>query len=153
MSKQAAAAIPAEFEDLFHGDALAQIATLRRDGTPHLTPVWIDLEGGRLLVNARADRLKALHMQRGGDVAICIVDPANPYRYITVTGVVDSVDEAGALPHMDRLAARYLRVPKYPWAQPGERRLLFRVRPTRVSSDRGDTDVPEPEIQDPPPLR
>jgi PPOX class probable F420-dependent enzyme len=144
MGKQTAAASPAEFEDLFHGEALAQIATLRGDGTPHLTPIWIDLEGGLVLVNARADRLKAVHMQRRAEVAVCIVDPSNPYRYITVTGVVESVDDAGAMAHMDRLAARYLRVPTYPWAEPGERRLLFRIRPTRVSWDLGETDVPEP---------
>ena len=138
--------IPTELEDLFQGDALAQIATLRGDGTPHLTPIWIDLEGDRILVNTRADRVKAKHMQQRPDVAVCIVDPADPYRYITVNGVVDSVEEAGAMAHMDRLAARYLRVSKYPWAKPGERRLLFRVRPTRVSFDRGGDDVPEPEF-------
>ena len=137
MAEQAAAAIPAEFEDLFRGDALAQLATLRPDGTPHLTPVWIDLVDDRVVVNARADRLKAKHMQERGDVAVCIVDPANPYRYLTVTGVVESVEGSGALPHMDKLANRYLKVPKYPWAKPGERRLLFRIRPTRVSFDRG----------------
>jgi PPOX class probable F420-dependent enzyme len=138
--------IPTEFEDLFRGNALAQLATLRLDGTPHLTPVWIDLEDGRVLVNTRADRVKAKHMQQRPDVAISIVDPADPYRYITVNGVVDSVEEAGAMAHMDRLAARYLRVSKYPWATPGERRLLFRLRPTRVSFDRGGDDVPEPEF-------
>ena len=138
--------IPTEFEDLFHGDALAQLATLRSDGTPHLTPIWIDLEGDRVLVNTRADRVKANHMQQRPEVAVCIVDPADPYRYITVNGVVDSVDEAGAMAHMDHLAARYLRVAKYPWAKPDERRLLFRVRPTRVSFDRGGDDVPEPEF-------
>jgi PPOX class probable F420-dependent enzyme len=138
--------IPAEFEDLFHGNALAQLATLRSDGTPHLTPIWIDLEGGRILVNTRADRVKAKHMQERAEVAVCIVDPADPYRYITVNGVVASVEEAGAMAHMDSLAARYLRVSKYPWARAGERRLLFRVRPTRVSFDRGGDDVPEPEF-------
>ena len=137
MTEQAAAAIPAEFEDLFRGDALAQLATLRPDGTPHLTPVWIDLEDERVVVNARADRLKAKYMQERGDVAVCIVDPANPYRYLTVTGMVESVEGTGALQHMDKLAQRYLKVPKYPWATPGERRLLFRIRPTRVSFDRG----------------
>jgi PPOX class probable F420-dependent enzyme len=138
--------IPTEFDDLFHGNALAQLATLRRDGTPHLTPIWIDLEGGHILVNTRADRVKAKHMQLRPDVAVSIVDPADPYRYITVNGVVESVDEAGAMAHMDRLATRYLRVTKYPWASPGERRLLFHVRPTRVSFDRGGDDVPEPEF-------
>jgi PPOX class probable F420-dependent enzyme len=146
MSEEVAAVIPAEFEDLFHGSALAQLGTLRSDGTPHLTPIWIDLEGDRLLVNTRVDRVKAKHMQQRPDVAVCIVDPADPYRYITVTGVVDSVEEADAMAHMDRLAARYLRVSKYPWAKPGELRLVFRVRPTRVSFDRGGADVPEPEF-------
>jgi PPOX class probable F420-dependent enzyme len=140
------AVIPTEFEDLFHGNALAQLATLRSDGTAHLTPIWIDLEGDRLLVNTRADRVKAKHLQQRADVAVCIVDPADPYRYITVNGLVDSVEEAGAMAHMDSLAARYLRVSKYPWASPGERRLLFRVRPTRVSFDRGGDAVPEPEF-------
>ncbi|MDQ6691212.1 MAG: PPOX class F420-dependent oxidoreductase [Actinomycetota bacterium] len=146
MSEQKPAAIPREFEDLFRGDAVAQLATTRSDGTPHLTPIWIDLDGDRVLVNARADRLKARHMQRRADVAICIVDPTNPYRYIALTGQVETVDEAGALAHMDRLSARYLRVRHYPWAEPGERRLLFRIRPIRVSCDPGNPDIPEPDL-------
>jgi PPOX class probable F420-dependent enzyme len=140
-----AASIPPGFEDLLRGDALALLATLRGDGAPHLTPIWIDLEDGMLLVNARADRVKALNMRRRGDVAVCVVDPANPYRYVSVTGVVESVDEEGALAHMDRLARRYLRVRRYPWASPGERRLLFRIRPTRVLADSGEVDLPEPD--------
>ncbi|HEY8642714.1 MAG TPA: PPOX class F420-dependent oxidoreductase [Candidatus Dormibacteraeota bacterium] len=138
--------IPPEFEDLFHGAALASIATLRRDGTPHLTPVWIDLEDGLVLVNARADRVKTANMQRRGDVAVLVVDPGNPNRYVSVTGVVESVSDAGSMPHMDRLSRRYLRVRKYPWAAPGERRLIFRIRPTRVLTDPGDGEMPEPEL-------
>ena len=138
--------IPSEFEDLFHGAALAQLATLRRDGTPHLTPVWIDLENGLLLVNVREDRIKALNMTRRGDVAICVIDPANPHRFVSVTGVVESIDGEGTMAHMDRLAARYLSVRKYPWALAGERRLLFRVRPRRVLFDRGDVEVPAPDL-------
>ena len=139
--------IPPEFEDLFRGNALAQLATLRDDGTPHLTPVWVDLdEKGRVLVNARADRLKSRHMQRRPEVAVCIVDPANPYRYVAVTGTVEAAEAKGALDHMDRLAQRYLRVRKYPWARPDEPRLLFRIRPTRVLTDSGVVDLPEPEL-------
>lgn len=144
-SNPTTASIPPGFEDLFRGDALAVLATLRADGTPHQTPIWVDLADGMVLVNARADRVKALNMQRRGDVAITVVDPANPYRYVSVTGVVESVGEEGAMAHMDRLAQRYLRVHTYPWASPGERRLLFRVRPTRVLTDQGDADVPPPD--------
>jgi len=143
----AQAAIPAGFEDLFRSNSPAQLATLRRDGTIHLTPVWVDLDGqGRVLVNARADRLKAAHMQERTGVAVCAVDAVNPYRYASVTGVVEAVDQEGALQHMDVLARRYLRVDRYPWASPGERRLLFRIRPTRVLVDSGEADVPEPEF-------
>jgi PPOX class probable F420-dependent enzyme len=140
------AAIPEAFRDLLSGDALATLATTRTDGTSHLTPVWIAEEDGRLLVNTREDRIKAAHMRRRPEVALCIVDPANPYRYLSVNGVVESVSEEGALAHMDTLARRYLRVRRYPWAAAGERRLLFRIRPTRVIVDDGEVDLPEPEL-------
>ena len=145
-SPELPAAIPSEFEDLFHGPALAQLATLRKDGTPQLTPVWIDLEDGLLLVNVRSDRLKAANMTRRGDVAICVVDPANAHRYVSVTGVVESVSEEGTMAHMDRLAARYLSVRKYPWALPGEQRLLFRIQPRKVFVDPGDIELPPPDL-------
>lgn len=141
-----AVSIPPEFQDLFRGEALGLLATLRGDGTPHLTPIWVDLDDGMILVNARADRVKALNMSRRRAVAICIVDPANPYRYVSVTGIVESVSEEAALPHMDRLARRYLHVLTYPWASPGERRLLFRIRPRRILADSGEVDLPEPEL-------
>jgi PPOX class probable F420-dependent enzyme len=143
----AATQVPPEYVDLFHGSSLAQLATLRADGTLHLTPVWIDLDDdGRVLVNARADRLKAAHMRQRPDVAVCVVDERNPYRYVSVTGVVEAVEEEGTLRHMDVLARRYLRVRTYPWAAPGERRLLFRIRPLRVLVAPGETELPEPEL-------
>ena len=139
-------AIPKAFHDLLSGDAVAVLATTRTDGTQHLTPVWIDVEEGLLLVNARQDRLKTAHMRARPQVSVCVVDPRNPYRYLSVTGVVESFGEDGAMSQMDSLARRYLRVRRYPWARPGERRLLFRIRPTRVLADPGDADVPEPEL-------
>lgn len=104
------------------------------------------MDDGDLLVNAREDRVKAAHMRQRPDVAVCVVDPDNPYRYLSVTGVVESVREEGAIQHMDSLSRRYLRVNRYPWGKPGDRRLVFRIRPTRVMSDSGDVDVPEPEL-------
>jgi PPOX class probable F420-dependent enzyme len=138
--------IPEAFHDLLASDAVATLATLRADGTPHLTPVWIDVDQGDLLVNARDDRVKATHMRQRPDVAVCVVDPRNPYRYLSVTGVVESVTEEGSAQHMDSLSRRYLRVRRYPWARPGDWRLVFRIRPTRVITDSGEVDLPEPEL-------
>lgn len=139
--------MPREYEDLFRGASPAQLATTRPDGMPHLTPVWVDLDGeGRVLVNARADRVKAAHMRKRPEVAVCVVDEHNPYRYVSVAGVVEKIEEEGALRHMDVLARRYLRVRTYPWAAPGERRQLFRIRPVRVLVDDGEVELPEPEL-------
>jgi len=147
MSADPRAEVPASFADLFRGDAVGQLATLRPDGSPHLTPVWVDLdEDGRVLVNARVDRVKAGHLRERGFAAVCVVDPANPYRYVSVTGSVEEVDEEGAMAHMDRLAQRYLRVRRYPWARPGERRQLFKIRPVRVVTDSGEVDLPAAEL-------
>ena len=139
--------MPESFADLFQGEALGQLATIRPDGSPHLTPVWVDVdEEGRVLVNARIDRVKAAHLRDRGLAAVCVVDPANPYRYLSVTGTVEQVDEEGAMAHMDSLSRRYLRVRKYPWARAGERRQLFRIRPSRVIWDDGVVDLPEPDL-------
>lgn len=147
MSERPRVEIPPAFADLFHGDAVAQLATLRPDGTPHLTPVWVDLDdAGRVLVNVRVDRVKAAHLRANGTAAVCIVDPANPYRYVSVTGLVEEVEEAEALAHMDLLSRRYLRVRRYPWAGPGERRQLFKIRPIRVVTDAGVVDLPAPDL-------
>jgi PPOX class probable F420-dependent enzyme len=131
------ARIPAEFLDLLEGDALAHLATLRADGSPHVTPVWIDHQGDTLLVDVRIDRVKAANMRARPAVAVSIADPRNPLRFIAITGRVVSWSEEGWPQHMDALSRRYLKVERYPWSQPGERREIFRIEPIRVHSDSG----------------
>ena len=139
----AAAALPPEMLDLLEGRALAHLATVRADGTPHVTPVWIDHDGGDLLVNVRVDRVKAANLRRRRVAAISIVDPGNPYRYLTVTGEVTGWTEKGWQEHMNALARRYMGLSAYPWFFSGERRLIFRITPRRVYFERGDEDIPE----------
>lgn len=139
----AAAALPPEMLDLLEGRALAHLATVRGDGRPHVTPVWIDHEGGDLLVNVRVDRVKAANLRRRRVAAISVVDPENPYRYLTVTGEVTGWTEEGWQEHMNSLALRYMGLPSYPWFFAGERRLIFRITPRRVYFERGDEEIPE----------
>lgn len=131
-----AGAIPWDFLDLFQKPSLGHLATLMPDGTPHVTPVWVDLDGGHLVVNSAAGRQKDANMGARPEVAIEIPDPDNPNRYIHVRGRVVEITEAGADEHLDRLAQRYLGRDGYPasWRFPGEVRRIYRIAPTRVST-------------------
>jgi PPOX class probable F420-dependent enzyme len=137
------ARIPAALMDLLEGDALGHLATVRANGTPHVTPLWIDHDGDTLLVDVRVDRVKAANMRERPAVAISIVDPRNPYRYLAITGVVVSWSEEGWREHMDKLSRRYMKVERYPWSFPGERRAIFRIAPTHVYFETGEASTTE----------
>ena len=124
--------------DLLEGEALGHLATIRSDGTPHVTPLWIDHDDDTVLVDVRVDRVKAANMRERPAVAISIVDPRNPYRYLAITGVVVSWSEEGWREHMNKLARRYMKVDTYPWFFEGERRAIFMIAPTRVYFESGD---------------
>lgn len=126
------ATIPDDFLDLFQKKAFAHLATLMKSGAPQLTPVWIDYDGECLLVNSRIGRLKNKNMRARPQVAIEIVDPENPYRYLSVRGTVAEIVYAEDTSHIDALAQRYLEIEKYPWAVEGEEREIFRIKPERV---------------------
>jgi len=134
-----AAHIPAVLMDLLETDALGHLATVRANGTPHVTPLWVDHDGDTVLVNVRLDRVKAANMRERPDVAISIVDPRNPYRYLTITGRVVSWSEDGWQPHMNELSRRYMKLDRYPWFFPSERRAIFRIDPTHVYYETGET--------------
>ena len=130
------AKIPPSMIDLLEGTALAHLATTRRDGTPHVTPLWIDHEGDVILVDVRVDRVKAANMRERPAVALSIVDPGNPYRHLDITGNVVSWTEEGWREHMNALARRYMGT-DYPWFFEGERRAIFRIEPTGVHYETG----------------
>ena len=122
--------IPEKFLDLL-GDkkAFAHLATIMPDGTPQVTPVWFDYVNGVLRVNTAKGRVKARNMQVGAPVALSILDPDNPYRYLQVRGRITTATEAGADAHIDSLAKKYLGKDKYPFGQPGEVRVTFEIEP------------------------
>jgi anthraniloyl-CoA monooxygenase len=128
--------IPWEFVDLFQKRSFAHLATLMGDGTPHLTPVWVDFDGRHVLINSAAGRLKDVNMEKRRQVAIEIPDPDNPNRYLAVRGPVVEITEEGADEHLDRLARRYLGLDRYPpsWRFPGEVRRIYRIDPKRVTT-------------------
>jgi len=126
--------IPEKYLDLLtRKKAFGAIATTMPDGSPQVTPVWFDFKDGKLRVNTARGRVKARNLKQGAAVALAIVDPENPYRYIQVRGKVARVTEDGAVPHIDSLAKKYLGQDKYTNAAPGEVRLMCEIEPTSAS--------------------
>ena len=125
--------IPDKFAALFAKKAFAHLATLMPDGRPQVTPVWCEYDGRHVLINTAAGRQKDKNLVRDGRVALSITDPDNPYSYVEVRGRVAERTEVGADAHIDQLAQKYLGT-AYPYRQPGEKRVLFRIEPEHVSS-------------------
>lgn len=127
--------IPDSYLDLFDGKkAFASLATVMPDGSPQVTPVWFDYADGKVRVNTARGRIKDRNMSENARVALAIVDPANPYRYVQVRGRVASITEDGADAHIDALAKKYLGQEKYPFRQPGEVRVIYTIEPLSVQS-------------------
>lgn len=128
-----AAQIPEDFLDLFQKKSMAFLATRMADDTVQVTPVWCELQDGRLAVNSVKGRVKDRNMRRNSAVTLCIADPENPYRYLEVRGKVTEITEDGADPMIDRLAKRYLGQDTYPYRQPDDTRVIYRIQPEKVS--------------------
>jgi len=126
------ATIPEKFRDLLTKKAFAHLATIMQDGGPQVTPVWFDFDGTHVRINSAKGRVKDKNMRRNGRVALAIQDPENPYRYLGVRGRIEEITETGADAHIDSLSKKYLGRDRYPNRQPGEVRVIYRVRPDRV---------------------
>lgn len=124
--------IPDEFTDLLtEKKAFGFVATNMPDGSPQVTPVWVDYDGEHIVFNTSRGRVKEQNLSRDPTVAIAIQDPENPYRYVQVRGRATFVEE-GADEHIDKLAQKYLGVEEYPNRQPGEVRVKVLITPESV---------------------
>jgi PPOX class probable F420-dependent enzyme len=129
-----AATIPEQFKDLFGKVAFAHLATLMADGSPQVTPVWVDYDGAHVRVNSAKGRIKDKNMRRDKRVALSIQDPENPYRYLAIRGEVVEITENGADAHIDALAKKYLGKDRYPFRSSAEVRVIYKIRPDKVST-------------------
>jgi PPOX class probable F420-dependent enzyme len=129
-----ATSIPASHADLLQTSkpAFAQLATVNADGSPQVTPVWVDYDGTHVLVNTARGRVKARNLERNPRVALAISDPENPYRYLSIQGRVAEMTEQGSDAHIDKMAKKYLNKDSYPFRQPGEQRVIVKIAPEKV---------------------
>jgi len=123
--------LPESARKMLQDKAYGHVVTSAPNGRPQATMVWVDAEGDEVLFNTAEGREKARNLRRDPRVVISIQDRNNPQAYLLVHGMA-SVAETGADAHIDKLAKRFLGVDKYPYRQPGEKRLLIRVRVDRL---------------------
>jgi PPOX class probable F420-dependent enzyme len=128
------AALSEGVKKLFQEPNFAHLATLMTDGSPQVTPVWVELDGDRILVNTAEGRSKPRNVRRDPRVAISITKQDNPYSSAFIRGRVVELTQEGAEELIDKLAKKYLGQDRYPWRQPGEQRLIMVIEPEHVSS-------------------
>jgi PPOX class probable F420-dependent enzyme len=119
--------------ELIARPVLASLTTLGKDGSPQVTPLWIDQDGDDLLFNTAKGRVKERHMESDPRVAVSVVDPDDQYNVVAVRGTVIDITTDGADEHIDALAKKYLGVDSYPMRQEGEVRVKVRVRTDRIA--------------------
>jgi PPOX class probable F420-dependent enzyme len=125
--------IPEKFEDILHSTALANVATIGPKGEPQNNPVWFDWDGERIRFSQVEQRQKYRNIQREPRVALSIVDPQNPYRYLEVRGRVERVEPDREGSFMNRLAKKYTGQDTYAGAVAGEKRYTIIVRPEHTT--------------------
>jgi PPOX class probable F420-dependent enzyme len=107
--------------------------TLREDGSPHSTIVWVDVEDGKVSFNTARGRAKSKHLERDPRASLLMVDPTNSYKWVAVSGPAELTEE-GADDQIDKLAKKYLGEDKYPWRNPEETRVKVLIQPEKVDA-------------------
>ena len=111
--------------------------TLRPDGSPHSTPVWVDVDDEGVSFNTARPRAKPRHLERDPRVSLVVVDPKDELHWLGITGTATLVDE-GANDQIDRLARKYRGHDRYQSHREGETRVTVRISPTWIESRRVD---------------
>ena len=125
--------IQQEFADLLHTTVLAQVATIGPQGEPHNTPVWFDWDGNYIRFSQTKTRQKFRNLQRDPRIALCIVDPNNPYRHLEIRGKVIRIEEDPDFHFLNGMTQRYLGRDTYPWHQPGDEHVILVVQPEHTT--------------------
>lgn len=125
--------IDPKYIDLLDSTALAHVATVGPNGEPQVNPVWFGWDGEHLRFSQTTTRQKYRNVQRDPRIALSIVDPANPYRYLEIRGQVVGIEPDPNLDFINSMAKKYLGQDRYPWHRPGDERVVVVVAPERTS--------------------
>ena len=112
---------------------VGEVTTLRPDGSPHTTVVWVDVDTDEVIFNTAVGRAKERYLRQDPRASLIVVDPQDPYKWVSVAGTAELSTE-GADAEIDKLAKKYLGKDEYPWRNPEEQRINVRIRPEKVDT-------------------
>ncbi len=127
------APIPEGYKDFLESTALVHVATPGPDGEPQNTPVWFDWDGEHLKFNQTKTRQKYRNVSRDPRIALSMVDPGNPYRYLEIRDEVVRIEEDPNTDFINSMAKKYLGMDRYPYHQPGDERVVVFVKPRHTT--------------------
>ncbi len=122
-----------DLQRLLQGRNLAFISTLSKDGSPHITPMWADMEGDVILINTFENSAKSKNIQKDPRIAISVVENNNPYNMVSIKGTVIDQTTEGADEHLKKLAKRYLGIGKYYYREPNRKRVILKIKPEKAT--------------------
>ena len=117
---------------LLEAKNFAHVATIKKDGTPYVIPVWVHTDGDDVIVNSAEGRVWPKHLERDPRTTVTVLNMENPYEYATINGRVAKRSHDDADEVIDSLAKKYLGLDEYPYRQPGEQRVTIRITPESV---------------------
>jgi PPOX class probable F420-dependent enzyme len=118
--------------ELLEAPNFVAVATLDTDGTPDVKVVWADVDHDHVVLNSAEGRKWPKNLRRDPRVTVTVVNHENPYEYAVIRGRLAGDTHDGADENIDKLAKKYLDKDEYPFRQPGEQRVMFRIEPERV---------------------
>ena len=121
-----------DIQRLFQGRNLAFVCTLSGDGSPHVTPMWGDMEGDLILINTFENSIKSKNIKKDPRITISVVENNNPYNMVSIKGRVIEHTTEGADEHLKKLAKRYLGIGKYYYREPNRKRVILKVKPEKA---------------------
>lgn len=128
------AALPDSVKELLRKKTFVHFATLMKDGSPQVSPVWVDVDGDIIVINSAEGRLKDRNVRRDARVALSATDPDNPYKAVMIRGRVAEITTDGADAHIDAMAKKYMGVDEYPLRSDTEVRVIYRIEADKISS-------------------
>ena len=119
-------------EKLLNGKNLVFLATIMHDGSPQVTPVWGNFTDSHILINSAEGRLKHTNILNDSRVAVSVVDNNNPLDMTTIRGKVVEIIPDYEYIHANQLTKQYMGIEKYPFKRPGEKRIIFKIKPKKI---------------------